>query len=201
MERMDNYAIQARKAQDAFLTYDQNALIAKCSLSHDASYLYPVFFSEIYRIDRVTGHIQRQQGDSWQNAGFNEIMTILDILCDSKTHRHPSGNWNGMQNFGLQFHQNLLEKGKDPFAEAIERDPEAFRRRCVSLGGQPISGADLGYAIEAMDGLKIAVQFWFSDEDFPAQVRWYWDENALQYIRYETMYFTVGHLQRLLLED
>ena len=49
-----------------------------------------------------------------------------------------------------------------------------------------------------MDGLPIAIQFWFSDEDFPAQVRWYWDENALQYIKYETMYFAVGHLQRLL---
>ena len=53
-------------------------------------------------------------------------------------------------------------------------------------------------AIEVMDGLKIALQFWHSDEEFPAQIRYFWDENALQYVRYETMYFAVGHLRSLL---
>ena len=62
-----------------------------------------------------------------------------------------------------------------------------------------ICGADMGYAIEVMDGLKVALQFWHSDEEFPAQIRYFWDENALQYIRYETMYFAVGHLRSLLL--
>ena len=199
MKRTDNYAIQAMQAQQTFLTYDQNVLIEKCCLPYDENYLYPVLFSKPYRVCRTTGQIQRQQGASWEDAGFNEIMTILDILCDCKPDRCLAGNWNGMQNFGLLFHQNLLEKGKDLFAEAIERDPDAFAKRCLALNGTPIPGADMGYAIEVMDGLKIALQFWHSDEDFPAQVRWYWDENALQYIKYETMYFAVGHLQSLLL--
>ena len=201
MQRTDNYAIQARQAQDTFLTYDQAVLIEKCKLPFDREYLYPTFFGKPYRLHRKTGDLQRKQGNQWLDAGFNEIMTILDILCDSKPDRCLTGKWNGMQNFGLMFHQNLLEKGKDPFAAAIERDPSVFEQRCLALNGRPIPGADLGYAIEVMDGLSIALQFWFSDEDFPAQVRWYWDENALQYIKYETMYFAVGHLQRLLLEN
>lgn len=196
---MDNYAKQAKQAQAHFLTYDQEALIQKCDLRHDEKYLYPTLFRQSYRLCRATGSVQRRQDDEWMDAGFNEIMTILDIVCDSRPNRAVTGRWNGMQNFGLQFHQNLLETEKDPFADRFDRDPEAFHRACRSLGGEPITGADMGYAIEVMGDLKIALQFWHADEDFPAQVRYYWDENALQYIRYETMYFAVGRLRSLLL--
>ncbi len=197
MKRIDNYMIQAQQAQAHFLTYDQNALIAKTGVAADENYLYPVLFQQKYRLCRITGSMYRENGTL---AGFEEIMTVLDILCDCREDRKITGMWNGMQNFGLLFHQNLLEKGKDPFAAYFDHAPEVFHRRCLALGGEPISGADMGYAIPVMDELKIAVQFWHSDEDFPAQVRYFWDENALQYIRYETMYFAVGHLQRLLLQ-
>ena len=198
---MDNYAKQAKQAQAHFLTYDQTAIIEKCGLSHDAEYLYPTLFRQLYRLCRTTGCLQRRQEDEWVEAGFNEMMTILDIICDSRPNRYITGRWNSMQNFGLQFHQNLLEWEKDPFADRFDRDPEAFQRACRALGGEPISGGDMGYAMEVMGELKIALQFWHADEDFPAQVRFYWDENALQYIRYETMYFAVGRLKRLLLEN
>ena len=196
---MDNYAKQAKQAQAHFLTYDQAALIKKGNLPHDGEYLYPTLFRQTYRLNRTTGILQRKQDDGWVEAGFNEIMTILDIICDSRPDRSITGKWNSMQNFGLQFHQNLLEMEKDPFAERFDRDPEAFHRACRALGGETISGGDIGYAIEVMEDLKIALQFWHSDEDFPAQVRFFWDENALQYIRYETMYFAVGRLKSLLL--
>ena len=194
---MDNYAKQASQAQKHFLTYDQQKIIAKCGLGYDRDYLYPTLFGETYRLDRKTGFLERQQKNGWQEAGFNEIMTILDILCDAKQERFLTGRWQGMQNFGHQFHQNLLE-GKDSFAEAVDKDPETFRKACRALGGAEISGADMGYAIEVMMGLKIGLQFWHSDEEFPAQIRYFWDENALQFIRYETMYFAVGHLRSLL---
>ncbi len=199
MEKTDNYALQAKQAQAHFLTYDQEKLIEKCSLPNDSDYLYPTLFGETYQISRKTGQIRRKEQDAWQDAGFNEIMTILDILCDSKEDRFLTGRWNAMQNFGLQFHQNLLET-EDPFAAYFDKDPALFRKACESLGGTEIPGADMGYAVEVMMGLKIAVQFWHSDEDFPAQVRYFWDENALQFIRYETMYFAVGRLKSLLLE-
>lgn len=195
---MDNYAKQAAQAQSHFLTYDQETIIAKSGLSCDGDYLYPTLFGETYRLCRATGQLQRQTQDTWQEAGFNEIMTILDILCDAKEARFLTGRWQGMQNFGLQFHQNLLETA-DPFAAHFDKNPALFRKACEALGGTEIPGADMGYAIEVMDGLKIAVQFWRSDEEFPAQVRYFWDENALQYIRYETMYFAVGRLKSLLL--
>lgn len=199
MKRTDNYATQARQAEKYFLTYDQSTLIAKWDLAHDEAYLYTTLFRQSYRLCRTTGAVQRKEGDNWLSGDYNEVMTILDILCDSRADRCLTGRWDGMQNFGLQFHQNLLEK-KDAFAQHFDRDPAAFHRACHALGGETIPGGDMGYAIEVMGELKIALQFWHSDEDFPAQVRYFWDENALQYIRYETMYFAVGRLERLLLE-
>lgn len=199
MQRTDNYATQARQAGKRFLTYDQTALIAKWNLPHDAAYLYPTLFRQTYRLCRTTGSLQRKAGDIWQDGDYNEVMTILDVLCDSREDRSLTGRWNGMQNFGLLFHKNLLENEINPLAKAFDKDPDAFHRACRSLGGEPIPGGDMGYAIEVMGELKLGVLFWHSDEEFPPQVRYFWDENALQYIRYETMYFAVGRLERLLL--
>ena len=105
-----------------------------------------------------------------------------------------------MQSFGLHFHQNLLEEQRDPMAEHIDRDPEGFQRACLALGGEPLDGADMSYAIEVFDGLRITVQFWHGDDEFAPRLRYLWDENANQYIRYETMYFAVNLLLRRIKE-
>ena len=48
------------------------------------------------------------------------------------------------------------------------------------------------------DGLPIVIQLWLGDEEFPPSLRFLWDENALMYLRYETMYYAKGLLlQRL----
>ena len=59
---------------------------------------------------------------------------------------------------------------------------------------------DIAYAIELLDGLRIGVQLWFGDEEFPANLRLLWDENALRYIRYETTWFAAGVLRARLRE-
>ena len=194
----DNYAIQAQQAQQRFLTYDQTALIKKWALEYDSAYLYLQLFHQPYRLCRTTGVLQRGVGDGWQDGGFSEVMTVLDVLCDSREDRSVAGRWSSMQNFGLLFHRNLLEQTKDPFAARIEADPEAFHRASRQLGGEIIPGGDISYAYPVMGELKVALQFWFGDEEFFPQVRFFWDANALQYIRYETMHFAVGHLKQLL---
>ena len=44
------------------------------------------------------------------------------------------------------------------------------------------------------------VQLWFGDEEFPASLRYLWDENALMYLKYETMYFARALLLRRIRE-
>lgn len=200
MIRRNNYLIQAAQAKERFLTYDQNALIAKFGLKFDDDYLYVNLLRQSYRISRGTGDMEKQADNTWQEANtYHEVMTILDLLCDSRDDRFISGRWQSMQTFGQMFHRELLER-RDPAADRIEADPEGFRRACLALGGQPVSGCDMGYSLELFDGLPIALQFWHGDDEFYPRLRCLWDANALQYIRYETMYFAVNLVTDRILE-
>ena len=195
MARTDNYLIQAQQAKQRFLTYDQNQLIQKLILPHDGNHLYVAMLSRRYRIDRSSGDLAKEVAGNWADANtYEEVMTLLDLVCDSKENRFLTGKWKNMTDFGLMFHRNLLENKKDPWAEKFQAQPDAFRTACEILGGPPFPLGDIAYDIELFDGLPILVQLWFGDEEFPASLRFLWDENALMYIRYETMYFAKGLL-------
>ncbi len=202
MGRTNNYLIQAQQAKVRFLTYDQQKLTEKFGLRTDARYLYTTVAGRLYRIDRGSGDLQYLLGENWQDGNsYEEVMTLLDLLCDSRDDRCLSGQWQSMQTFGLQFHQNLLEDREDPFATQIDRDPSILHRAAAALGAEAIAGGDFGYAFELFDGLKIGLLFWYGDEEFYPRVRYLWDKNAKQYIRYETMYFAVDLLRRRILEQ
>ena len=194
----DNYQIQLENAQKFFLTYDQEKLIGKFRLKNNESYLYFTMFSTPYRLSRRTGKLERF-GAAWEDANtFGEVMTSLDILCDSRDDRYLTGRWVSTQHLGKHIHTGLLEPEEDPLATAFHQSPGSFARACKALGGRPIPGGDEAYAVEVMVGLEIGIQFWFADEEFPAQLRFFWDENALTYIKYETMHYALGHLRQLL---
>ena len=195
MARINNYLIQAAQAKRHFLSYDQNRLIEKFHLAADQRFLYVNLLCQPYRINRATGDLEKQKNGIWLDGNsYEEVMTLLDLLCDSREDRSISGRWKNMQAFGLMFHRNLLENERNPAAERFHRDPDSLIRACRRLGGQTITGGDIAYSIELFDGLRIGIQFWHGDEEFAPRLRYLWDENALQYIRYETMYFAISLL-------
>lgn len=201
MEAKNNYYLQTLQAKQRFLLYDQSALIRKLGLSADESYLYVNFLCKPYRIDRATGDLFRSVGQTWQPADtHSEVMTLLDFVCDSREDRFLTGRWKQMTSFGLMFHRELLE-GRDATADWLSRDLPGLHRACQHLGGTPMPTGDVSYAIELFDGLRIWLQFWQGDEEFPHQIRYLWDENALMYLKYETMYFAVNLLLRRLREE
>ena len=196
-ERWDNYALQVQQAKRRFLEYDQGALIRKCRLSRDEDYLYLTLFGMPYRLSRKNGDLERKEGGVWADANSHaEVMTVLDLLCDSREDRFAAGRWKSMESFGLMFHQNLLQKKKDPQGERIEGDPESFCRACEALGGEPVPGADIGDSLPVFEDLRICLRFWHGDEEFLPQLRYFWDENAGMYLKYETMFYAVGLLLR-----
>ena len=201
MERRDNYRIQAAQAKEMFLGYDQEAIIRKLKLPADEAYLYPRFLGSTYRICRRTADFRRLKDGVWVDANTHgEVMTLLDLLCDSREDRFLAHRWQNMLAFGHRFHQQLMEDA-DPNALRFQADLEGFRRACLTLGGKPLPQGDAAYAIEVFDGLPIAVQLWLGDEEFPPQLRWMWDENALMYLKYETMYFARGVLLQRIREE
>lgn len=201
MNRTNNYALAAENAKKIFLSYDQPALIQKLALSFDDTYLYTSFLGAPYRIERLTGNLERRKNGAWVDGNsFDEVLSIFDLLCDSKDTRHPSHVFQSMASFGLQFHQNLTES-RDPLAEFAQKSPSAFRARLLALGGRETKGADLAFVLPVFDTLDMAVHFWFGDEEFAPSLRILWDANALQYIRYETMYYVIDCLRARLEEQ
>lgn len=198
---MDNYRRQVEGAKQYFLRYDQQKLMEKLKLKADGNYLYTEMLCKPYRIHRATGNVQRLEEQWVQTNDHGEVMTLLDLVCDSREDRRISGRWANMLSFGGMFHRNLLEEGEDSLARRIQENPEAFCRVCESMGTGRAPGGDLGGTFELFDGLKIALQFWYGDEEFAPRVRFLWDENALMYLKYETMWFALGMLRKRIAEE
>lgn len=198
MERRNNYAIAAAQARERFAGYDHEALARKLNIRLDGEYLYPVMLSRPYRIHRRTGDISRLDGGAWVEAnGFDESLTLLDLVCDSREGRSITGRWKNMSSFGHQFHQTLLERA-DPWAQQLQEHPAALETACRALHGEKYPVGDIAYAIPLFEDLAILLKLTYGDDEFPASVHWFWDENALQYLKYETMYYALGLLRSYL---
>lgn len=195
----DNYRLQVEGAKKYFLRYDQDRLVKKLRLKADRDYLYTKMLCKPYRIHRRTGTVERLDEIWVETNGHGEVMTLLDLVCDSREDRFLTGRWKAMSNFGAMFHRSLLEEQEDPFARAIQENREGFCRACEKLGGEPEPSGDISFSLEVFEGLKVLLQFWEEDEDFPPQVRYMWDENALMYLKYETMWYALGMLQKEIL--
>ena len=191
MERRDNYAIMAQRAKELFLGFDRKALAGKLRAKLDGDYFCTAFLAEPYRIHCGTGDITRFHEGTWVDANsFGEVLTLLDLVCDSREDRHPGGGFKNMRDFGHGFHQSLLEQ-RDPWAEHFQDKAEQFAKACREMGGEAYPLGDVAYVLPVFDSLKLLVQLWYGDEEFPAQLRYLWDENALMYLKYETMFYAV----------
>ena len=198
---LNNYQLQVMQAKKRFLTYDQQELIHRCRLQYDVDYLYLTMLSEPYRIGRSTGDLERLHQGKWIDGNtFNEVMTLLDWLCDSREDRYITGRWINVVTHGHYFHGNLQDQMSDPYAQLFDQNPEGFASACQALKGEKYAGADVGYAIELIDGLRVLVQLWHGDEEFPPTLRCLWDENTSRYLRYETTWFATGLLMERLRE-
>ena len=200
MTRVNNYLIQAAQAKQRFLTYDQPKLIEKFQLESDKEYIYVNLLWRQYRIQRSTGSMEFRNGEIWQDGNsYDEVMTILDLLCDSRDDRHLSGKLASMASFGRIFYRSSYDDKPDPTAQWIQDNLESFQKACARLG-TPIPGGDFGFAFELFDGLQMGLHFWEGDEEFAPRLRFLWDENALQYLRFETMHMATSLLLNFLKE-
>lgn len=194
--KQDNYAIQAEEARLRFLTYDQAAM----PVQKDGEYLYLRFCGFDYRICRCDGHLFRRVDGRWISAdSHGEVLTLYDYLCDALPGRSPARETVSMAFLGGHVHANLAS-APGSLEHSIDRDPDAFRRACLALGGREARDGDLCFDLELFPDLPIRLRFWHSDEDFPPSLDLLWDRNTLQFLRYETTWFAAGVLRQRLRE-
>lgn len=198
-ERIDNYQISRERAQAYFLGFDQQVIIDAWKLRHDEQYLYTDFLGRSYRICRCTGMVLRPDG---REAGFEEALSIFDLLCHEGSVKHLSGTFAPVNS--LKGRPRAIGVGTDfhsDFAARFDQDWDAFRCACFSLGGTSMALGDIGFSFPVFGDLTVRMKFYGSDEDFPASAVLLWDENMLQYVFYETVFYIAGFLFRSILEQ
>lgn len=205
MEKVSNYEITKKRVQKDFLKYDQKTMIEKFHLQYDKEYLYIKFIGKQYRICRNTGLLQWSGDDfvTCTEADFNEALTIYDVLCDSKEHPAASGEYINLESLSsLQSSYKKLGDGLiDRDAKEYDHCEEKLSKACEALGGIRAGKGDVAYEIPVFDFLSCRIQFWNSDEDFPAAFHVFLDKQVLQFMRYETVWYMVGHLKKRLKEE
>ena len=193
----NNYEQMRDKMRGAFLQYDQQKMIDKFHLDHDAAYLYLTFLSRAYRIDRSTGVV------TWSDDGFvqtteadyNESMTIYDVLCYSKDDCRLAGRFCPLH--AAKGCASTVRVGGDlfqPAAKQFQGRTELLQKALWTLGSPSPLGGDVSAEIRVFPFLPVVVQFWDADEEFPASFTMLYDENILDYMHFETVFFMTAHL-------
>ena len=188
---MDNYEISRDRAQDYFLNFDQDVLIERWALAHDDAALHLDFFGKPYTICRETGSITC----SGTQAGFEETLTIFDLLCHQDGSAVISGRFAPVNSLkGAAKGAGVEKDFYRSYADAFDRDPVSFSAACHKLGGKPVPMGDLGFRFTMFRDLDVILKFYHSDEDFPASITLLWDENLLDFMFYETVFYAAGFL-------
>ena len=192
-----NYEQMKRQMQGHFLEYDQQNMIRKFRLSADDDFLYLNFLSRPYRVNRRTGLVEWSE-DGFacaHEAGYDEAMSIFDVLCCSKADCRLSGAFVSVNNLpgvvaGARGGSGLFAGS----AACFDGKTDALRRACLSMGGAEIPQGDVGFRLNAFDFLPFEFRFWESDDEFPPSLSLLWDRNLLDFIHYETSFFIASHL-------
>ena len=217
--RGSNYETTKKNSQKLFLNYDQQRMIEKFALEHDDEFLYIEFVARRYRIDRRSGNVEweectkqtsapqtednkRDEAGSnrtdsciWHEAGFEEVLSIFDLLCYSKDDCRLSGNYCGISN--VKGANLAAAPGNDMFAPAarsFDHHTAQLSAACEALGGTKEKIGDVSYELPIFPFLSIRLQFWESDDEFPPQLKFMWDENILQFMHFETTFYVTGHV-------
>ena len=189
-----NYEKMELAARALFLQSDQQAAIARWDLRHDGDYLYFHLFSQPVKLDRRTAELLPDGPCDYSlESTVNESMAVFDLLTLSPRRPRAKGTWSSISGLGGVIgagHDRTL--GHEGDAARFAGHPEALARACRHLGGTPETKADVGFAIPVFADFRILFQFWDGDEEFPAQIKYLFDENALQYMHYETLWYVMG---------
>lgn len=195
--RASNYDIMRDRMELEFAKYDQMEMIRKFSLRYDKDFLYLRFVGRDYRINRTNGRIE-WYSDAEKNfihAGYNESMTIFDVLARSKPGCRLTGRFVSTGDLpgttkSASAAGNLFSSQSGFFAGRCE----ALLEACRKLGGIPGTVGDVSSIIPVFDFLPVMLQFWDADEEFGAVLKFMWDYNTTDFMHFETMAFATMHL-------
>lgn len=198
---VSNYDLQKQRAKELFLQWDSNAIARRFSLRQDAQFLYLTFFSTPLRICRANGDVEELTPDGPVPGDFETHLSVFDALCRENGPAPLSGRWTTVNQLGHTGHPGVGEDSLyRPYQPLFAGKGPQLRQVLLEMGGKPFSVGEVAYEVDVFPFLPVVFQFWDADDEFPSQLRLLWDENTLQLVRYETIWYIAGYFLRRLAE-
>ena len=198
-----NYEIMRNQMRVEFVKYNQQKIIEKFSLRNDEDSIYIDFMRREYRIHRKTGMVEWSEDrfSTSTEADYNESMTIYDILCYSKDDCSLSGNYCPVNMLkgtvkSSSVGSDLFQKSADAFNGKLEK----LETACGIFGEKVDLSGDVAAKLYPFTFLPVILQYWEADEEFPANLKFMFDENILDYMHFETIFFMMGHIVKRIQE-
>ena len=183
--RQSNYDQVIENWRLKFLEMDQEELIRKFQLEADEEFLYIIYFSKRFRIDRKNGFIT----EDGKSPGFDTVMIIYNTFYYSAAHPVASGNLVAFRQvkrvypFEAAYRRTIISRLQELFAGKTEE----LRKACEVLGGTLLPQGDVGYVLPVFPFLNIAVLFWDKDEEFEAQANMLFDSEITEFMHEENV--------------
>lgn len=183
--RQSNYDQVIENWRLKFLEMDQEELIRKFQLEADEEFLYIIYFSKRFRIDRKNGFIT----EDGKNPGFDTVMNIYNTFYYSAAHPVASGNLVAFRQvkrvypFEAAYRRTIISRLQELFSGKTEE----LRKACEALGGTLLPQGDVGYVLPVFPFLNIAVLFWDKDEEFEAQANMLFDSEITEFMHEENV--------------
>ena len=183
--RQSNYDQVIENWRLKFLEMHQEELIRKFQLEADEEFLYIIYFSKRFRIDRKNGFIT----EDGKSPGFDTVMNIYNTFYYSAAHPVASGNLVAFRQvkrvypFEAAYRRTIIFRLQELFAGKTEE----LRKACEALGGTLLPQGDVGYVLPVFPFLNIAVLFWDKDEEFEAQANMLFDSEITEFMHEENV--------------
>ncbi len=197
---MSNYDQMLALGQRLFLEWNQDQMIRRYHLGSDERYLYLRFLGQLHRIDRLSARVVNLV--TGQPAGFTAALSIFDYLCRDNALPGMSGQWrapNALKHVAQS--SPSATSLHQPQAERLQNHMPALREALAAIELAPFPQGDAACVFPVFDGFYAVFQFWEGDEEFPSSARFLWDENALAYQRFETLFYVMGEFFDLLWQN
>ncbi|MDO4649953.1 MAG: DUF3786 domain-containing protein [Eubacteriales bacterium] len=188
MAYTDNYQEVRESWKKKFLEMNHEELAERFHYRLDEERIYITYYSHEFAIDRKTGEIQRLDAPE-KAVGFDTALLFYNMFHYAVSDPKPSGELVPFRKvkrvypFETAYKNTTLKQ----MAIRFEGKCEEMRQACLALGGKPIPQGDVGYLLESLPGLQVAVIFWDGDDEFQAQANMLFDSNITDFMHEENV--------------
>lgn len=199
--RRSNYETAKENARKIFLGYDQSILIKRWRLDCDENFIYLDFVGDRYRVNRKDGQVLLVDGG--REVSFNTALSIYDLLTYSKPDAQLYGSMGDLRhlsrsNTGWLSDKHAFHSEESEFFDGHQQELEDALEK---MGAIKTTGADVAYLVPVFDRISMIFQFWRSDEDFPSEIKFFWDLNITDFMHFETVWYASGHILNKILDN